>query len=107
MKKKLLSILLIAVLICSLSTQAFAAVSSGDVTFTKDGKMAEQNFNVDQVFAGLEPGDDATYTVNIHNQNSNLPVAAALSTVLMAIILVSMLILNKFSDSEEGGGVLI
>ena len=71
MKKKLLSILLIAVLICSLSTQAFAAVSSGDVTFTKDGKMAEQNFNVDQVFAGLEPGDDATYTVNIHNQNSN------------------------------------
>ena len=43
----------------------------------------------------------------IHNQNSNLPVAAALSTVLMAIILVSMLILNKFSDSEEGGGVLI
>ena len=43
----------------------------------------------------------------IHNQNSNLPVAAALSTVLMALILVSMLILNRFSDSEEGGGALI
>lgn len=69
MKKKILSFLLIAVLICSLSIQAFAA--SGDVTFTKEGKMAEQNFNVDQVFAGLEPGDDATYYVNIHNQHAN------------------------------------
>lgn len=74
MKKKILSFLLIAVLICSLSIQAFAA--SGDVTFTKEGKMAEQNFNVDQVFAGLEPGDDATYYVNIHTTSRALLRAA-------------------------------
>ncbi len=43
----------------------------------------------------------------IHSQNNNLPVAAALSTVLMAIILVSMLILNRFSKNEEGGGMLV
>ncbi len=43
----------------------------------------------------------------IHNQNSNLPVAAALSTVLMAIILVSMLILNRFSKTDEGGSMLV
>lgn len=42
----------------------------------------------------------------IHTQNSNLPVAAMLSTVLMVIILVSMLILNRFSDTE-GGDLLI
>lgn len=69
MKRSLLSIFLIAVLICSFSCTAFAA--SGDVTYTTDGKMAEENFNVDQVFAGLEPGDDAVYYVNIHNRNSN------------------------------------
>ena len=43
----------------------------------------------------------------IHSQNNNLPVAAALSAVLMAIILVSMLILNRFTETEEGGSMLI
>ena len=43
----------------------------------------------------------------IHSQNNNLPVAAALSAVLMAIILVSMLILNRFTENDEGGSVLI
>ena len=43
----------------------------------------------------------------IHSQNSNLPTAAALSLVLMAVILVSMLILNRFSDDEEGGSMLV
>ena len=70
MKKKLISFLLIALLVCSFSAPAFAAVYSGDITFTADGKLAEQNFNVDQIFSGLQPGDDATYTVNIHNRNS-------------------------------------
>ena len=70
MKKKLISFLLIALLVCSFSVPAFAEVYSGDITFTADGKLAEQNFNVDQLFAGLQPGDDATYTVNIHNRNS-------------------------------------
>ena len=43
----------------------------------------------------------------IHSQNSNLPTAAALSLVLMVVILVSMLILNRFSDDEEGGSMLV
>ena len=68
--KKLLSFVLIMLLVSCFSVPAFAAVSAGDVTFTADGKMSEQNFNVDQVYDGLEPGDDASYTVNIHNRNS-------------------------------------
>lgn len=43
----------------------------------------------------------------IHSQNSNLPTAAALSMVLMAVILVSMFILNRFSNDEEGGSMLV
>ena len=83
MKRNLLSLTLIAVLICSLSVSAFAA--SGDVTFTADGKMDEKNFNVDQVFEGLEPGDDATYTVNIHNRNSRTTRWYMSNTVLKSL----------------------
>ena len=43
----------------------------------------------------------------IHSQNSNLPTAAALSLVLMVVILASMLILNRFTDDEEGGSMLV
>ena len=68
MNKKLLSIFLIAVLICSLSATAFAA--DGSVTFTSDGKMKEENFNIDQVFDGLQPGDSATYNVKIRNSSN-------------------------------------
>ena len=31
--------------------------------------MEEVNFNVDQVFNGLEPGDDASYTVHVCNKH--------------------------------------
>lgn len=72
MKKKLLSFLLVVMLIGSLSATAFAQsyAYSGDVTFTANGTMEEYNFNPNQVFNGLEPGDDATYTVSVHNRNS-------------------------------------
>ena len=43
----------------------------------------------------------------IHSQNNNLPVAAALSLLLMAVILISMLILNRFSAKDEGGTMLV
>jgi len=43
----------------------------------------------------------------IHNQNSNLPVAATLSMVLMLIILISMFVLNRFTNDEEGGSMLV
>ena len=69
MRKKLLSLILAFLLLCSFSVFASAAPQAGDVTFTAAGQMVEKNFNVDQVFEGLEPGDTATYTVYIHNQN--------------------------------------
>ena len=49
MKRNLLSLTLIAVLICSLSVSAFAA--AGDVTFTADGKLSD-NFDIGEVFRG-------------------------------------------------------
>ena len=66
MKQKLISFLLIAVLICSFSVTSFAA--DGTVTFTADGKMKDENLQID--FSGLEPGDEETFTVTVRNQNS-------------------------------------
>ena len=43
----------------------------------------------------------------IHSQSNNLPVAAALSLLLMVVILVSMFVLNRFSDDQEGGSMPI
>ena len=70
MKKRLFSFLLAFLLLCSFSVFAFAAPLAGNVTFTAGGKMVEENFNVDQVFEALEPGDTAPYTVYIHNQHA-------------------------------------
>lgn len=67
MKKILISLLVFAVLLCSLSISAFAAAKTGYVTFTPQAKMSEENFKVDQVFEGLQPGDSATYSVVIKN----------------------------------------
>lgn len=67
MKQKLICILLIAVLICNFSVTSFAA--DGSVTFTADGKMADENLQID--FSGLEPGDVETFTVSVRNQNSS------------------------------------
>ena len=43
----------------------------------------------------------------IHTQNSNLPVAATLSMILMLIILASMFILDRFTDRDKEGGMLV
>ena len=69
MRKKLFSLLLALLLLCSISVFASAEALAGDVTFTAAAKMVEENFNVDQVFNALEPGDSATYTVYVHNQH--------------------------------------
>ena len=58
MRKKLLCLLLALLLLCSISVLASAEALAGDVTFTAAGRMEEENFNVDQVFSGLEPGDE-------------------------------------------------
>lgn len=67
MKKLLISLVVFAVLLCSLSMSAFADAKTGYVTFTPAAKMDEVNFKVDQVFEGLQPGDSASYTVVIKN----------------------------------------
>lgn len=69
MRKKLLCLLLALLLLCSISVLASAEALAGDVTFTAAGRMEEENFNVDQVFSGLEPGDERSYTVYVHNQH--------------------------------------
>ena len=69
MRKKLLCLLLALLLLCSISVLASAEALAGDVTFTAAGRMEEENFNVDQVFSGLEPGDERSYTVYVHNRH--------------------------------------
>ena len=66
MKKRLFSFLLIALLLCSISIPAFA-VDDGYVTLGANKKMQEQNFIINQVIEGLEPGDSAEYHVHIRN----------------------------------------
>ena len=70
MRKKTLSFLLALMLLCSISVFASADPSPGSVTYTANGDMSETNFDVDQVFDNLEPGDTRSYTVTIHNANS-------------------------------------
>ena len=43
----------------------------------------------------------------VHSQNGNLPTAAALSLILMVVILITTLVLNRFSDDTEGGKMLV
>ena len=81
MKQKLISFLLIAVLICSFSVTSFAA--DGSVTFTADGKMADENLQID--FSGLEPGDQETFTVTVRNRNSNTTRWYMSNTVLKSL----------------------
>ena len=70
MRKKSFSFLLALLLLCSFSVFASAEAQAGDVTFTAGGKMVEENFNIDQLISALQPGDKASYTVYIHNQNA-------------------------------------
>lgn len=69
MNRKLLSFLLTVLLVFNISVTAFG-VEEGNVTYTSAGTMNQQNFDVNQVYSGLEPGDTRSYTVNIHNANS-------------------------------------
>lgn len=69
--------------------------------------------SVSTFYISAKMGGTADYMVGdlienqIHAQNNNLPTAAALSLVLMVVILVSMFILNRFTNDEEGGSMLV
>jgi len=67
MKKRLFGFLLVGIILIGLVPSALADVKDGYVTFTQNAKMVEENFDVYQVFDGLEPGDSRTYTVHIKN----------------------------------------
>ena len=67
MKKRLFSFLLIGVILVGLIPSALAEVKDGYVTFNANAKMVEENFDVDQIFDGLEPGDVRSYNVHLTN----------------------------------------
>ena len=67
MKKRLFSFLLVGVILIGLVPSALAEVNDGYVTFTQNAKMEERNFDVDQIFDGLEPGDVRNYNVHLTN----------------------------------------
>jgi hypothetical protein len=69
MAKKIISLLLLVLIISGISMSAFADAKKGYVTFTSAAKMAEENFDIDQVFSSLEPGDNAEYQVEIRNDH--------------------------------------
>ena len=68
MKKRLFSFLLAGIILIGLVPSALAEVKDGYVTFNQNAKMVEENFDVYQVFDGLEPGDSGTYNVHITNK---------------------------------------
>jgi spermidine/putrescine transport system permease protein len=49
-------------------------------------------------------GDLIERQIRVQN---DLSVAAAISLLLMVVILVSMFVLNRFSDDNEGGSMLV
>lgn len=69
MKHKTFSFLLLITVLLSILPTAFA-VSDGYVSFSSAGKLIEQNFNVDQIFDDILPGDTRSYTVYLTNENS-------------------------------------
>ena len=69
MKYKTFSFLLLFTVLLSVIPTAFA-VSDGYVTFTSAGRLSEENFNVDQMFDDILPGDTRSYTVHLTNENS-------------------------------------
>ena len=74
MKKRFFSLLLIGLLLCSLSVCAFA--ENGKVwnaTFTKDGKMTSdfKKDVTDEIVSSMEPGQAATFTVRLKNDNAS------------------------------------
>lgn len=76
MKKRIFSIFLMLVLLCSLGVSAYAehltGASGWKVTYTTKGTM-DSNFRTkdyNDPVKGLQPGDDITFTVTLKNENS-------------------------------------
>lgn len=76
MKKKIVSLLLLFVLLCTVSMPVSAKTHSTDkdwrVSFTTNKKM-ESNFktkDMDELIYGLQPGDDANISLKLRNENA-------------------------------------
>ena len=72
MKKTIIGILLTLVMLCSLSTAAFAETIPGanwTVTCTTDGNLVSSfdNKTVAETLSGLQPGDDVTIHIQLTN----------------------------------------
>ena len=76
MKKKILSLLLVAGLTVSMPAAAYGETSHGnkgwDVTFTEDKKMQSsfKSSDLDDVIYGMQPGDNAVLKMKLKNKNS-------------------------------------
>lgn len=76
MKKKFISLLLLAVLVCSMVSPAYAKTFYGDsswnVTFTQDKEMVSsfKTSDLDDVILGMQPGDNAIITLSLKNGHS-------------------------------------
>ena len=75
MKKKLISLLLMALLMLALTATTFAdtipTASDWQVTFNKQEKM-ESNFNsgmIADALSNVQPGDDATFIITVKNDS--------------------------------------
>ena len=102
MKKRFSTLLLTAILLFALAVTARAESYQGgsgwQVTFTAESKM-ESNFSSSDIadaVAGLQPGDDITFTVTVVNKNSAKVHWYMLNQVLRS--------LEDVSKTAAGGG---
>ncbi len=95
MMKKILCFLLVCLTFFNLTVVVYGDnVSTGKVTFTPQAKMVEENFNVDQVFDGLQPGDTRSFYCEINNTHP--------STTRWYM---SNKVLSSLEESDSSGGV--
>ena len=100
--KKVLSMLMTLCLLCVMTTPVFAQHYTGksgwQVVFTQNEKM-DSNFktaDMDDAIAGMQPGDDITFTVTVKNQHSDTTDWYMTNKVLQSM--------EDASKQAEGGG---
>ena len=95
MMKRIICFLLVCLVFFNLTIVVYGDnVSTGKVTFTPQAKMVEENFNVDQVFDGLQPGDTRSYSCVISNTHP--------STTRWYM---SNEVLSSLEESDAAGGI--
>ena len=103
MKKKILSLLLVAGLTVSMPAAAYGETSHGnkgwDVTFTEDKKMQSsfKSSDLDDVIYGMQPGDNVIITLQLKSEN-----ATATDWYMQNEVLYSLE--DRSANSQTGGG---